>query len=126
MIQSGTFLNVIDNSGAKKAYCIKILNTGYKQRYAKIGNLVLVSIKTVKYSKNIKVKKGEICKALIVRAKQKCYTNSSHYKKFSKNDIVLINKKNKLLGTRIFGTLPKILKSTRYNKILFLCSGLSF
>jgi len=126
MIQSGTFLNVIDNSGAKKALCIKILNAGYKQRYAKIGNLILVSIKVIKYFKNIKIKKGEICKALIVRTKYKNYTNSANFKKFNTNDIVLINKKNKLIGTRIFGTLPKILKTTRYNKMLFLSSGLSF
>jgi large subunit ribosomal protein L14 len=126
MIQTGTFLNIIDNSGAKKAYCIKILNTGYKQRYGKIGTLVLVSIKSVKYSKHIKLKKGEICKALIVRTKQKSYLDSSNYKKFNRNEAVIISKKNKLLGTRIFGILPKSLKTTRYSKILFLCSAISF
>jgi len=57
MIQSGTFLNVIDNSGAKKAMCIKILNAGYKQRYATIGSTILVAIKATKSSSTIKVKK---------------------------------------------------------------------
>jgi large subunit ribosomal protein L14 len=108
MIQIGTFLNIIDNSGAKKVFCIKILHTGYKQRYAKIGTLILVSIKSIKYSKNIKLKKGELCKALVIRTKQKFYLNSSHYTKFNKNEAIIINKKNKLLGTRIFGILPKI------------------
>jgi large subunit ribosomal protein L14 len=126
MIQSGTYLNVIDNSGAKIVYCIKLINSGYRQRYGYVGSVILVSIKSIKYSKNIKVKKGEMCKALIVRTTQHNFNVASNYRKFLKNDAILLNKKNKLMGTRIFGTLPKTIKSTKYSKMLFLCQGYSF
>jgi large subunit ribosomal protein L14 len=125
MIQTGTYLNVIDNSGAKRVNCIKILNTGYKQRYAKIGTIILVSIKSVRFSKNIKVKKGELCYALIIKTKTKSL-NYSTYRKYFDNAVVLLNKKNnKLLGTRIFSTIPKEFKYTKFLKCISLSSGIS-
>jgi large subunit ribosomal protein L14 len=70
MIQNGTFLNVIDNSGAKQVYCIKIL-TGYKKRYAGIGDIIVVSVKSLRLKRRVtsKLKKGDVMKALIVRTK---------------------------------------------------------
>lgn len=126
MIQSGTFIDIIDNSGAKKAFCIKILNSGYKQRYANVGNLILVSIKSVKFSENLKVKKGEIHKAVVIRTRQQSFNLSSNYKNFYHNAAVLINKQNKIIGTRVFGVIPKIIKHTKFLRLTSICSGLIF
>ena len=126
MIQTGTFVNIIDNSGAKKGLCIKILNSGYQQRYAHVGDLVLISIKTVKFSPNLKVQKGEMHKALIVRTKTPNYSFSSNYTKFYENSVILLNKQYKPLGTRIFGVIPKAFKYTKFLKIATLSSGLIF
>jgi large subunit ribosomal protein L14 len=124
MIQSGTFLNSLDNSGAKKLICIKILNSGYKQRYAPIGSTILVSIKTIRFSKNVKVKKGELHKAIVIKTKKETFS-SLNYKKYFENSAVLLNKKNKLIGTRIFGFIPKKFKYSKYLKLLTLSSGIS-
>ena len=124
MIQSGTFLNSLDNSGAKKLICIKILNSGYKQRYASIGSTILVSIKTIRFSKNVKVKKGEIHKAIVIKTKKEAFS-SLNYKKYFENSAVLLNKKNKLIGTRIFGFIPKKFKYSKYLKLLTMSSGIS-
>jgi large subunit ribosomal protein L14 len=124
MIQSGTFLNSLDNSGAKKLICIKILNSGYKQRYASIGSTILVSIKTIRFSKNVKVKKGELHKAIVIKTKKETFS-SLNYKKYFENSAVLLNKKNKLIGTRIFGFIPKKFKYSKYLKLLTMSSGIS-
>jgi large subunit ribosomal protein L14 len=124
MIQSGTFLNSLDNSGAKKLICIKILNSGYKQRYASIGSTILVSIKTIRFSKNVKVKKGELHKAVVIKTKKESFS-SLNYKKYFENSAVLLNKKNKLIGTRIFGFIPKKFKYSKYLKLLTMSSGIS-
>lgn len=126
MVQQGTFLDVVDNSGAKQVYCIKILNTGYKQRYARVGDLILISVKKIKNSKHIKVKKGEMHRALIVKTKSFIFFNTSNYKKYSENSVVLLNKQNKMLGTRIFGKISKNLKYTKYLKLASLASGVFF
>jgi large subunit ribosomal protein L14 len=123
MIQKGTYINVVDNSGAKKAFCINIINSGYKQRYAKIGNLILVSIKKVKFSKNMRVKKGEIHTALIVNTSSQTNSLNFNYRKNYENSVILLNKKNKMLGTRIFGKIPKTLKYTKFLKLITLASG---
>ena len=81
MIQVGTFVKVIDNSGAKLGFCIRILNSGYNQRYAKIGSTILVSIKALRSVKNLKVKKGDIHKAVVIKTKSKIKT-------FSYNNII--------------------------------------
>lgn len=125
MIQSGSFLNVIDNSGAKKLMCIKILNSGYKQRYARIGSMILVSIKSIRFSKSLKVKKGEIHRAIVVKTKSSKFYPTLNYKNYFENAAVLLTKQNKLLGTRIFGIIPKELKYSRFLKLATLASGLS-
>jgi large subunit ribosomal protein L14 len=126
MIQTGSYLNIVDNSGAKKAYCIKILNSGYRQRYASIGSVILVSIKSVRFSKTIKVKRGGLHKAVLLKTRNKIYSYSFNYKKYYENSAVLIhNKQNKLLGTRIFSFIPKYFKYTKFLKLITLSFGIS-
>ncbi len=124
MIQSGSYLNILDNSGAKRVFCIKIINCGFKQRYAGIGAIILVSVKKIKFAKNNKVKKGEICRALVVKIKKQRYLSFRNYITFSENAAVLLNKKNKLLGSRILRKIPKYLKYTRFLKLASLAPGL--
>ena len=114
MIQVGTELKVVDNSGAKKAYCIKVLATSSNNKIAKLGTFILVVIKALRKQKSkskLKVKKGEIVKALVIRTKN--FNKNNIY--FFENAVVLYSKQMKLIGTRIFGP---ILKSFRYTKHL--------
>ena len=96
MIQNGTYLNVIDNSGAKKVYCIQVKG-GYKKRYARIGDIITVSVKMLRTKRRAtsKVKKGEVLKALIVRTKcgLKDYSNKSI--SFFENSVILLNNNNR-------------------------------
>ena len=127
MIQSGTFLNVVDNSGAKTVACIKILS-GYRSRYASVGQVILVSIKSLRSKRRAssKIKKGEIYNALIVRtlAPMKSFQGDSF--KFFTNSVVLLSKQNKFLGTRVFGIVPKSLRYTKFLKVLSLSPGCIF
>ena len=116
MIQVGTELKIVDNSGAKKAYCIKVLSTSSNNKIAKVGSFILVVIKALRKQKSkskSKVKKGEIVKALVIRTKN--FNKNNIY--FFENAVVLYSKQMKLIGTRIFGP---ILKSFRYTKHLRL------
>jgi large subunit ribosomal protein L14 len=124
MVQIGTVLNVIDNSGAKKAYCIRINNTSEK-KYGSIGNSILVVVKSLRKKRKVlsKVKKGEIYSALVVRTKTKNFSKTSDSFFSLENSVILLNKQQKFIGTRIFGSLPKLFRSTKYMKVLSLCSG---
>jgi large subunit ribosomal protein L14 len=125
MIQIGSFLNVVDNSGAKKVMCIQISNSGYRQRYGGVGSLILVSIKSIRFSKNMKVKKGSICRAVIVKTKTASFSFSFNYRNFLENAVVLLNAQNKLIGTRVFGVVPKQFKYSKFLKLTTLSSGVS-
>jgi len=124
MIQTGTFLNVIDNSGAKTAECIKIIQ-GYKKRYAVIGDIILVSIKSLRKKRRSfsKVKKGEMYQALIIRTKSKKFYPFCDNFNFLENAVILFTKQNKFLGTRIFGSIIKHFRYTKYMRLISMSSG---
>ena len=124
MIQQQTILKVADNSGAKTAKCIKILG-GYKKRYAKLGDIIVVSIQQLRNKAKIssKVNKGDIYKALVLKTKKSFDVKDGSSMIFQENTISLINKQNKLLGTRIVGPLPKLLKKGKFNKFTSISSG---
>lgn len=123
MIQVGTNLKNIDNSGAKIVTCIGCLS-GYKQRYASFGDIITVSVQKLRKRRRtlVKVKKGQVLQALIIRTK-KVLTKSSNLF-FFENSVILLNKQKKLVGTRIFGCLPKILRYSKYLRVTFLARGL--
>ena len=125
MIQSGTFLNVIDNSGAKKVFCIKVLS-GYEKKYAVIGDIILVSIKNLRSKRkaNSKVKKGELFRAVIVYLKNKLSKKSNESISFFDNSVVILNKQNKIVASRILGPIPKSFRYTKFFKMVSLSSGL--
>lgn len=126
MIQQQTILKVSDNSGAKTAKCIKVLD-GFKKKYAKLGDFIIISVQQLrnKSKKTSKVKKGEVCKALIIRTKKPFDKNNTGLRLcFNENSVVLINKQGNPLGTRIIGPLSKKLKNKKFQKFISLSSGL--
>lgn len=126
MIQKGTYLNAVDNSGAKTVGCIHLYG-GYKKRSADVGDIILVSIKSMKKSTfdQSKVKKGDIYKALVVTTKKLSILSSGFLAKNFSNSIILLNEQNKQIGTRIFVPLNKSFRGTRYLKLLSICNGVS-
>ena len=124
MIQKGTYLKVIDNSGAKKASCIHVVG-GYRKRYGKTGDIIVVSIKSLRSKRRevSKIKKGDVVKALIVQTKVYHPSYSNEIVSFFENSVVLLNNQNKLLGTRVFGPIQNTFRYTKYLRILSLSSG---
>ena len=117
MIQATTVLDVADNSGAKKIYCIKVLG-GSRRRYASIGDVIMVSIREA--IPGAKVKKGEVARAVIVRTAKELARPDGSFIKFDGNSAVLINKENEPIGTRIFGPVARELRAKRFMKIISL------
>ena len=124
MIQQQTVLKVSDNSGAKNVRCIKVLG-GFKKRFAKLGNVIIVSIKELrnKSKKTSKVKKGEIYKALVLKTKSKQVNKDGSVLFFNNNSVSLINSQGKPLATRIIGPVPKKLKKGKYSKFANISLG---
>jgi len=125
MLQNSSKLTVIDNSGAKIVYCIKVLK-GYKQRYGFMGNLIMVSIKNLRSQKKefLKIKRGDIVLALIVRTKffKKVFSSDSY--NFLENGAILLTKQRKPLATRIFGAIPKFFRFSKFFKLLMISAGI--
>lgn len=116
MIQMQTVLDVADNSGARKVMCIKVLG-GSHRRYARIGDVIKVSIKDA--LPRSKVKKGAVMKAVVVRTAQGVRRNDGSLIRFDGNAAVLLNNSNEPIGTRIFGPVTRELRE-RYMKIISL------
>ncbi len=117
MIQHRSMLEVADNSGAKKAQCIKVLG-GSQRRYAGMGDVVVVSIKEALPESN--VKKGTVTKAVVVRTKKETRRPDGSYIRFDQNAVVLINAEGDPVGTRIFGPVARELRWKEYMKIVSL------
>ncbi|MCW8977434.1 MAG: 50S ribosomal protein L14, partial [Marinobacter sp.] len=108
MIQMQTQLDVADNSGARRVQCIKVLG-GSKRRYARIGDLIKVSIKEA--IPRGKVKKGDVYTAVVVRTRKGVRRADGSLIRFDGNAAVLLNANNQPIGTRIFGPVTRELRS---------------
>jgi large subunit ribosomal protein L14 len=117
MIQEESNLTVADNSGAKKVRCIRVLG-GSDRRYAGVGDLIIVSIKTA--IPGGAVKKGEVSRAVIVRTTKETRRNDGSYIRFDENAAVLVNNENEPKGTRIFGPVARELREKQFMKIISL------
>ena len=117
MIQMQSILDVADNSGAKKLFCIKVLG-GSKRRYASVGDVIVCSIREA--VPNGKVKKGEVTRAVIVRTAKELRRKDGTYIRFDVNSAVLINAQGEPIGTRIFGPVARELRAKKYMKIVSL------
>ena len=117
MIQAQTILNIADISGAKKAMCIKVLG-GTRRKYATIGDVIVVAIKTA--TPGGKVKKGTVERAVIVRTAKEIRRPDGSYIRFEDNAAVIIDEKHDPKGTRIFGPVARELREHAYMKIVSL------
>ena len=115
MIQQETRLKVADNSGAKTVQCFKVLG-GSKRRYATVGDVVVVSVKTS--IPGGMVKKGDVSRAVIVRVAKELRRQDGSYIRFDENAGVLLNSQNEPRGTRIFGPVARELRDSGYMKIV--------
>jgi large subunit ribosomal protein L14 len=117
MIQMQTWLDVADNSGAKRAMCIKVLG-GSKRRYASVGDIIVVAIKKALPASEIKQK--AVVKAVIVRTAAPISREDGSYVRFDNNAVVLLDKEGNPVGTRIFGPVARELRSRNFMKIVSL------
>lgn len=117
MIQQETILNVADNSGAKKVYCIRIVG-GSKRKTATVGDVITVSVKEA--LPNSKVAKGSVMQAVIVRTHKEVRRLDGSYIRFDDNAAVLISKEGEPVGTRVFGPVARELRAKNFMKIVSL------
>jgi large subunit ribosomal protein L14 len=117
MIQEETNLVVADNSGAKKVRCIRVLG-GHDRRYAGVGDLIVVSVKTA--IPGAPTKKGEVSRAVVVRTRKEIRRKDGSFIRFDENAVVLLNAQGEPRGTRIFGPVARELRERQYMKIISL------
>ena len=109
MIQQETRLTVADNSGAKEALCIRVLG-GTGRRYASVGDIIVVAVKSVIPSSDLK--KGAVSKAVVVRTTKESRRADGSYIRFDENACVLLNGAGEMRGSRIFGPVARELRAT--------------
>ncbi len=117
MIQQETMVRIADNSGARRALCIRVLG-GSKRRYAGLGDVVVVAIKDAIPGGT--VKKGEVARAVVVRTAKEKRRADGTYIRFDENAAVIINEAGEPLATRIFGPVARELREKRFMKIVSL------
>jgi len=117
MIQTQTYLNIADNSGAKKIMCIRVLGTS-NPKYAYIGDIIIGVVKEA--LPNMPVKRSDIVRAVIVRTKKTLRRNDGMSIRFDDNAAVIINKENNPKGTRVFGPIARELRDKNFSKIISL------
>jgi large subunit ribosomal protein L14 len=117
MIQTESYLDVADNSGARRVMCIKVLG-GSKRRYARVGDLIKVTVKEA--IPRGKVKKGQVMTAVVVRTRKGVRRPDGSLIKFDDNAAVLLNNQQAPIGTRIFGPVTRELRGDKFMKIISL------
>jgi large subunit ribosomal protein L14 len=117
MIQTQTYLDIADNSGARRVMCIKVLG-GSKRRYAGIGDIIKVTIKEA--IPRGRVRKGQVMDAVVVRTRKGVRRPDGSLIKFDGNAAVLLNAQKQPIGTRIFGPVTRELRNEKFMKIISL------
>lgn len=119
MIQTYSYLDVADNTGAKSVMCIKVLGST-KRRYAHLGDIIVCAVK--KADPRGEIKKGDIVKGVIVRTKNQVRREDGSYVRFDRNALVILDAENNPKGTRIFGAVARELRQRNFMKIISLAS----
>ena len=117
MIQMGTILDVADNSGAKKIFCITVQG-GSAGRFGLIGDVISASVKVALPDGT--VTKGKKVKAVIVRTRKELRRRDGSYIRFDDNAAVIIDEKGEPVGTRVFGPVARELRERKFMKIISL------
>jgi large subunit ribosomal protein L14 len=117
MIQTQTYLEIADNSGARRVMCIKVLG-GSKRRYAGIGDIIKVTVKEA--IPRGRVRKGQVLDAVVVRTKKGVRRPDGSIVRFDENAAVLLNPQKQPIGTRIFGPVTRELRTDNFMRIVSL------
>lgn len=117
MIQHMTKVVIADNTGVKKASCIRVLG-GSGRRYARVGDLIVITVKDAMPKGS--VHKGQVVKAVVVRTKSQMRREDGSYIKFDDNAAVILNEQGDPAGTRIFGPVARELREKKYTKVVSL------
>jgi len=117
MIQQESMVRIADNSGARRALCIRVLG-GSRRRYASVGDVIVVTVKDA--TPGEAVKKGEVARAVVVRTAKENRRADGSYIRFDENAAVLINENGEPRATRIFGPVARELRERRFMKIVSL------
>ena len=117
MIQTESYLEVADNSGARRVMCIKVLG-GSKRRYARVGDIIKVTVKEA--IPRGKVKKGQVMRAVVVRTRKGVRRPDGSLIKFDENAAVLLNNSDAPIGTRMVGPVTRELRGEKFMKIISL------
>ena len=117
MIQQESVLRVADNTGAKAALCIRVLG-GSGRRYARVGDLIVATVKDA--IPNAGIKKGTVVRAVVVRTRKESRRRDGTYIRFDDNAVVIIDENGEPKGTRIFGPVGRELREKKYMKIVSL------
>ncbi|MCK4325340.1 50S ribosomal protein L14 [bacterium] len=117
MVQMRTILGIADNSGAKRIACIKIVG-GSRRRSGSLGDIIIASVKEA--VPGGQVKKGDVVRAVIVRAKKEVRRPDGSYVKFDRNAAVIIDPQGNPIGTRIFGPVAGELRERNFARIISL------
>ena len=117
MIQQESRLKVTDNSGAKEILCIRVLG-GSKRRYARVGDIIVASVKEASPTGNIK--KKTVVKAVVVRTRDQIQRKDGSTIAFDDNAAVIIGDDKMPKATRVFGPVPRELRDLGYAKIISL------
>ena len=117
MIQPQSYLNVADNTGARKLMCIRVVNKN-KLQLARIGTIIIAVVKEA--LPNMSIKKSDIVRAVIVRTSKEIRRQNGMSIRFDDNAAVLINKDGLPIGTRIFGPVARELRDKNFTKIVSL------
>ncbi|MGE5599395.1 MAG: 50S ribosomal protein L14 [Bacteroidota bacterium] len=127
MIQTQTYLNVADNSGAKQVMCIRVLG-GSRRRYARVGDLIIAVVKDALPQSAVRkgagagaaVKKGDVVRAVVVRTRKATRRPDGSCIRFDDNAAVILTDQMNPRGTRIFGPVARELRDKNYMKIVSL------
>ncbi|WP_420447400.1 50S ribosomal protein L14 [Candidatus Palauibacter sp.] len=117
MIQQESIVRIADNSGARRALCIRVLG-GSRRRYARVGDVIVATIKDATPHGN--VKKGEVVRAVVVRTAKESRRRDGSYIRFDENAAVIINDAGEPTATRIFGPVARELREKKFMKIVSL------
>jgi len=116
VIQKESYLNVADNSGARKLMCIRVL--GGNRTYAGVGDVIIAVVKDA--IPNMAVKKSDIVRAVVVRTRKGIRRSSGMSIRFDDNAAVIVNQDGNPKGTRVFGPVARELRDKNYTKIVSL------
>ena len=116
MIQTQSYLNVADNSGARRVMCIRVL--GGSKKYARVGDTIVAVVKDG--TRNMPVKKSDVVRAVIVRTRRTLHRVNGMSIRFDDNAAVIVNQENNPRGTRVFGPVARELRDKNFTKIVSL------